>query len=92
MPYIPWVIWHMLRQVGEQQSCSEANVFSWVMESVRELMEVNLAILISIYTHHDVLYFLAVKLTDNYHIRSNKQTCSCQRTPGTLCVVLNFYS
>ena len=58
--YKPRIIWHVLWQVGEQKGCSKANIFGRIMESVRELMEVNFAILVGINAHHDVFYFLSV--------------------------------
>ena len=60
---LPWVIGHVLRQVGQQNSHIETNVLCRVMEPIRELSEVYLPVLVGVNTHHDVVYLIPVNET-----------------------------
>ncbi len=52
---VPGIIGHVLGQVGEQHSDVESDVLGWIVESIRELVEVHLAVLVRVDAHHDVL-------------------------------------
>ena len=57
---LPGIIWYVLGQVGQKYCHIKADVFSRIVESVRELVEVHFSILVSIHTHHDVFDLFSV--------------------------------
>ena len=51
----------MFGEVGQQDGDVEADVLSWTVEPVCELVEVNFAVLVCVNTHHHVVDLLAVQ-------------------------------
>ena len=56
---LPGVVGYVLGEVGEQNGDVEADVLGRTVEAVSELVEVNLAVLVRVNTHHHVVDLLA---------------------------------
>ena len=59
---LPGIARHVLAEVGQQHGDVEANVLGRVVKAVSEFGEVDLAVLIRIHTHHDVLDLLSASI------------------------------
>ena len=67
----PEVVWYVFREVGEQNGDVEADVLSWTVKPISELVEVNFAVLVRVDAHHHVVDLLAGR-TIKMYIDKNK--------------------